>query len=346
MVAIIRETAAVLLTPLPPLTKAKGKFAMATSDSTTPTKRCTKCGRDFPATTEYFHRSKRGKHGIRAYCKECANSIALKRHYDKHEEILARKRAYVQSHKEDEKRRKQAWMDKNRDKALAQKRQRWADNREAIAVIRRSKYRENREKNLEAKRRYYETHRHELLEKSKEYYRLHRDERRKCIAQYQQQHKARKRATDLEWKRKNPEKARANARTGELRRRALEANLPSQWSNFDWERCLNYWQHRCCVCGRPQGLWHVLAREHWIPLSDPRPDNPGTVPWNILPMCHTSQNGATDVPGCNNSKWKKDPVEWLVEKLGKRKAAQKLAEIEVYFEWVKITLKQEGDNND
>ncbi|MCC6973194.1 MAG: hypothetical protein IT322_04195 [Anaerolineae bacterium] len=98
--------------------------------------------------------------------------------------------------------------------------------------------------------------------------------------------------------------------------------LPNTLRSRDWERCLEYWHYQCAICGRPRGLWHTLAQDHWIPLS--HPDCPGTTPDNILPLCHGEG-------GCNNSKGKKDPILWLREKLGSRRANQKLREIESYF---------------
>lgn len=44
------------------------------NDTTIPMKRCTKCGEEFPATTEYFHKEKLGKYGLRADCKWCKNA--------------------------------------------------------------------------------------------------------------------------------------------------------------------------------------------------------------------------------------------------------------------------------
>lgn len=38
-----------------------------------PLKRCTKCGREFPPTLEYFYRNKAVKSGLVAQCKTCAN---------------------------------------------------------------------------------------------------------------------------------------------------------------------------------------------------------------------------------------------------------------------------------
>jgi len=107
--------------------------------------------------------------------------------------------------------------------------------------------------------------------------------------------------------------------------RVRRRNLPDSFSAREWEIAQSYWAHRCAICDRPRGLWHTLSQDHWIPLTDPT--CPGTIPTNILPMCY-----GTD--GCNNSKGKKTPEFWLVEKLGKRKAKLKLEEIQTYFEWI------------
>jgi len=100
--------------------------------------------------------------------------------------------------------------------------------------------------------------------------------------------------------------------------------LPHTFTPQDWDRALEYWDYKCAICERPRGLWHTLSQDHWIPLT--HPECPGTVATNILPLCH-----GTD--GCNNSKGKKHPREWLIAKLGTRKANKKLKEIEAYFEW-------------
>ena len=37
------------------------------------TKICSKCKRELPATTEFYHRDKIGKFGLRSWCKECSS---------------------------------------------------------------------------------------------------------------------------------------------------------------------------------------------------------------------------------------------------------------------------------
>jgi len=132
-----------------------------------------------------------------------------------------------------------------------------------------------------------------------------------------------------------PDKRDQRNRTANLawhRRRARLLSLPVTFTAQDWQRALDYFGGCCAICGSPPGLWHVIAKEHWISLNDPREDNPGTVPTNILPMCHSRKHGEG---GCNNLKGDADPVEWLIQRLGRGKAAKKLKEIEAYFEWVK-----------
>jgi len=112
---------------------------------------------------------------------------------------------------------------------------------------------------------------------------------------------------------------------------ARKRSLPDTFSERDWLRALEYWGYKCAVCGRPRGLWHTLAADHWIPLT--APDCPGTVPTNIIPLCHGEG-------GCNNSKRSKVPDEWLVSKLGTKDAFQKQLEIDAYFLWVKDQLTE------
>ena len=88
------------------------------------------------------------------------------------------------------------------------------------------------------------------------------------------------------------------------------------------------------ICGRSADAECSIAADHWIPLSYKGTDNPGTVPWNILPLCH-------GIGGCNNHKCNRDPIEWLVEKLGEEAAMQKLAEIQAYFDLVKAWQDKE-----
>jgi len=105
--------------------------------------------------------------------------------------------------------------------------------------------------------------------------------------------------------------------------------LPHTLTPNDWQRCLDYFNYRCAYCGQPQGLWHFLAKEHFIAASQ----GGGFTPNNIIPACHALPGAPSDSKFCNNQKFKSPVEEWLISKLGAKKAAAKLEEIRVYFEW-------------
>lgn len=115
------------------------------------------------------------------------------------------------------------------------------------------------------------------------------------------------------------------ARRWTSNRRAKEKNLPATFTDNCQRQCLEYFDGCCAVCGRPPGLLHTIALDHWIPISSP--SCPGTTPGNMIPLCH-------GVYGCNNSKGGKLPDDWLIEKFGKRKANQILKRVNTYFEQV------------
>src|SRR3990167_5777909 len=66
----------------------------------TPQKQCTKCGRSFPATAEYFSRDKYNADGFTYQCKECRRANA-KRHYtENRDKELERVRKYREENRE------------------------------------------------------------------------------------------------------------------------------------------------------------------------------------------------------------------------------------------------------
>lgn len=187
----------------------------------------------------------------------------------------------------------------------------------------------HREQMLASRHRHYKEHQEELRRKRREYYQIHEAEERAKRREYHKIHRDKELAYTRKWQQANLDKDRIKSQ----RRRTNKQGLPCDFTTADWDECLAYWQGRCCICGRPKGLWHTIAQEHWIPLH---PDydcafNPGTVPTNIVPMCH-------GIDGCNNSKCNHEPVKWLTNKLGPRKAQQILKRIAEYFEWAEVYL--------
>ena len=253
-------------------------------------KRCTICGQEKPL--DKFSKKKTGKFGVHSQCKECRHA------YDK--------RYY-------------------------------ATNAQRISEYQKRYYRANTERiltrvkryriaNIERVNQYQEQWRADHAEYQKEYHRQYRashsQETQKRYQRYYAEHSERLKENAQRYRVNHPGKVTVMRQRRVARKRAL----PDTFTDADWMRCLDWFNHTCAYCGRPQGLWHTLAADHFIPLDDP--DCPGTVVANIIPACH-------GINGCNNSKSAKEPKVWLVNKFGKRKAEVILTRIQQYFEWAK-----------
>lgn len=285
-----------------------------TDDIVHPLKRCTKCGVEYPATTQYFHRNKRGKYGLNVICVICNRAKAREWNSKNAERSRKREREWRIANRERKRQTDREWYDANTEKKREYDRQRYIANRDTHRESCRIWY----VKNSEAARR-----------KSKARY-WQNPEREKALAR--------------EWVLRNPEKARLSKREYRQqnfekiriyihRREARKRSLADTFTHEQWQHALEYFGGCCAVCGRPvKDLFnsHTLSADHWIPLSSP--DCPGTVATNVLPLCHSKEIGAG---GCNGSKSNKDPEKWLVERFGDKKSAEILKRIQEYFDSIK-----------
>lgn len=260
------------------------------NDSTT-TSTCTKCGVEYPLTKEFFYPCKTCKTGFLGACRKCA------RNYSKR---------YCAENADKARERAKRWRAENADKAHESNKRWRAENAEKLRESKKRYYAENTDKVRETSKRY----RVENADKLRDYHKRYRDE-----------NSDKKRSYHKRWRAENTEKSKAASQ----RRRARKQGLPDSFTSQDWSAVLAYFDHKCAVCGRPVGLWHTLAADHWIPLNSL--NCPGTIPGNILPLCHGDG-------GCNNSKRDRDPAEWLQRKYPKR-WRKVLARIDTYFEWVR-----------
>jgi hypothetical protein len=301
-------------------------------------KPCSYCKQEFPATTEYFYKASNQSSGLSPRCKDCVSLTTGRKRREKppvclpgFQQCLSCKRILPQSEEYFEfmtktfrKKCKQCRVEANRlsvanNPGTAQKynervRLKRKDPIEGDKMRKRDRnYRDahlEEKRASDRKRRALGTIGHEKqTAKKRNYYWKNRD-------------------TILE---KNRGKSHADR---EAKRRARINGLPYDWEKADWQRCLEYWGHKCCICGRGESDTHFIARDHWIAVKDYRPDNPGTVPHNIVPLCH-SYRGRDGEPGCNNHKHKHDPVVWLCSKYPPDEAERIIARIHEYFEAVK-----------
>jgi hypothetical protein len=251
-------------------------------------KRCTKCGEAKPATAEYFSRDSKQKSGLSPRCKTCNRAAGAAYYAANKEKVKARHSAYKAENKEQIKVQNAAYRAAHKDEAKAYGAAYDVANRDKVNARKRA----YRAKNINKVRTY-----------ACAWINANPDKRRMYSRTYNTRH---------------PEKARNKVQ----RREAAKRLLPASFADDDWLRALDYWQCQCAYCGRPQGLWHKLSQDHYVPITLGGSYTAG----NIVPAC----NGRG---GCNNSKSNRDAHEWLVSKFGARKANQIERRIRQYFEW-------------
>lgn len=182
----------------------------------------------------------------------------------------------------------------------------------------------NREKRSNYFAIYREKHRARRREYSRIYSKTHPRER--------QLYRDRNRARVIGWKRAWDAANPLNVRKYNQNRAARKRELPHTFTNEEWQYAISYFNGCCAYCGNPPGLLAMMRfeQDHFIPQTDPRPDNPGYVANNIVPACRF----------CNTSKKNRDPHEWLIWKFGQRKAKKIEERIRAYFDSVKDNKRE------
>ncbi len=194
-------------------------------------------------------------------------------------------------------------------------------------------YKRNHSVILIQKQGYYLENKDKIREFQQDWYSRNPDYRRDYNRNYRVKYHPILIQKDKEYRKAHPQVGKAH----QHRRRAKKKGLGGLI--FDQVKLFTYWNDCCAICGRSCGFWNTVVLDHWIALADTRLDNPGHVPWNLVPMCHSLPGIPSGEPCCNNSKSSRDPIEWLVSRLGKRKARQKMVQIEAYFNWAITTFK-------
>lgn len=326
-------------------------------DDCTPLKRCSKCKREFPATSEYFTKQSGTIDGLGWWCRACKSEYDRQYGRRNRQRIYARQRRWAESleHVPPADGLKMcSQCGKNKPLHEFHKYQQSKDGYRNICKQCRAeregfKYKPGAPEGfkrcsscgniLPATETFFGI-RNKVQDKlegrcrdcvRKSYRRWREANPEKVhLAKIKFKDSGKEKVGAQRWREKNGKQYYAQNRerfiANHARRMARKRALPDTLTAEQWKRCLDYLGHQCAVCGRMPGLWHTLAMDHWIPLSSP--DCPGTIATNIVPLCHGDG-------GCNEMKAARLPEEWLIEKFGKRKGRQILKRIEQYFEWVK-----------
>lgn len=296
-------------------------------------KRCPQCGEYKLATTAYFHRNKRTKSGLSCWCISCRSANSRAFYAANLEKEHARNKAYRADNPEKERKRHKEYQAANQDKLRAyyeanvdkfrtDARERWWANRD-IRIEQNLKWREaNKDRQAEYKREYYQAHKEEVREYKRRWSEVNKERKRDSYRKWVAVNRNKLRIYQHAWRKANRDKVSVYASARRARSRSLEA----VFTQADWQSALDHFGGCCAACGRQAGLWHIIASDHWIPLS--APDCPGSVPWNIVPLCHATRDGEG---GCNNSKKDRPAKVWLTEQFGERKGRAIQQRIEAYL---------------
>lgn len=280
-----------------------------TEYTTVPLRRCSICGESKPATTEFFYKKKReGRDGLDSRCISCFLSTALAKREAANPKLAARHKAEAEHPG-----MKLCPQCGNVKPATPEFFTRNKNTKNGLYPICKTC------KGVDSANRY------KASDKAKDRHARYRAENADKIALHDAARYIKNRdkikVRTERWRSKNLDKVRVMYH----RRRAAVRNLPATFTDADWLRCLEYFGYCCAYCGRPRGLWHTLAQDHYIPVTR----GGGYTPGNIVPACH-------GVDGCNNKKSNTPPHKWLERTFGKRKAAHVERRIREYFDSLSI----------
>lgn len=202
---------------------------------------------------------------------------------------------------------------------------------EKVKAAKKKHYQKERSKFIQYAKDYYENNKPKLLEKAAKYRKIFRDRILKWQREYYKNNKEKKKESDSRSRKKNIEKVKARMKNyrknniseiimrNRLRRQKIKFSK-KDFSQADWNYCLNYWGNKCAVCGSSANEEKIISMDHWIPLKL----DGSTDKRNIIPLCH-------GVDGCNNKKNAKNPVKWLFSEFSFDFANKRLSDIEKYF---------------
>jgi 5-methylcytosine-specific restriction endonuclease McrA len=243
---------------------------------------CTVCGKELPATTEYFVKQSKGRFELTASCRQCRKEIAkknreknpnyMKEYYKKNKEkLLEQQKQYYEKHREEYLSRFNEYGKKY-----------YADNIEKIKKYREKWVRENpnyfkeyHKKCKPAKLKYYSENRERILKVKKVW-------RSKDEVKQRESQRQRERYKD--------EKHRTIRLLLNQKRRSLAGE--KSLTVDEWEALKVEFNNCCAYCGRKE----KLTQDHIMPISKGGTYSKG----NIVPACGK----------CNSSKNNKGLEDW------------------------------------
>ena len=261
-----------------------------------PTKVCTRCKRELPATKEYFHRNSSGEYGLHYWCRECRGHKFTHIPNIGYARCPKCKRDLLLNADNFHPRKDSATGFRGTCRECMSKQ--WANYRQENIEIMRARDRKQDEKRRVAKREYqlkrYRDNPEEEKRKNKESWKKHREKRIAYSRNRYREEPHKYKGLHDRWLK--TEVGRISINKCRQKRRAIKKNLLHDFTAEQWLACKEYFDNQCAYCGADAPLEHDLDQEHFIASDN---DGPYTVT-NIVPSCRS----------CNSSKYKFDFFDW------------------------------------
>ena len=203
-------------------------------------KKCSKCGDEKPATTEYFKKIRANKDGLSGSCRSCEQKHRKKYRQENSDKIREHRKRYRQQNPEKLREYQKKYYQENTDKSRECSERYRQENPVKLTKYKKKWYQENAEKHRERQKKWHQ----ENTEHTKKYYQENIGKIRERIKK---------------WRQENPEKLREHSQ----KRRARESKLPATLTVEQWEKIKESFNGRCAYCGKE----NKLEQEHFIPLS-------------------------------------------------------------------------------
>lgn len=270
--------------------------------NSTPKKRCSKCGRDLPATPHYFFKNHERKDGFGNPCKECKGFSFFTRYPTLPDGYKKCGRGDRCIHIEGPVLPATTdlfFANRNRSDGLTSvckvcQQNDYELNKKAIKERRKIYRNKNRERLLRKNRKFYQENREVLVQKKRVYRKNNPEKTRAACRSYYRNHRAEDLERTRRWRKDNPQRVKLHSKTANHRRRARMRNAKGSFTTNDVIRLLKLQKGRCYWCD--ENCKKEYEIDHVIPLAR----GGSNYASNIVIACKS----------CNRSKQDKLPHEW------------------------------------